>query len=225
MKLGDFLDRIKLQNPNLGQQNITDSYLITLIGQGVNEANIQAQVYKGFTEFNVEAGQRIYSLAENAPLYLGQDKKGLYIKDSNDEWQKITPKTEDWISKQFPDFLNVESVDIPLYYGIDGDDLIIYPPALTSDDSGFRLYHIKKANPMTTNDHYPFSGNKTELTALLPIDDAILAYCRWKLSPQYGNVTDVDLRQREFYLECRKASLKIKAKRAQTNDNQGMTVL
>jgi hypothetical protein len=75
---------------------------------------------------------------------------------------------------------------------------------------GGRLYHLKKANPMTASDHYPFSGTTTEITAFTVLDDAIIAYCRWKLAPAYGSVTDVDLREREFVNECRKGAAQVK---------------
>jgi hypothetical protein len=63
---------------------------------------------------------------------------------------------------------------------------------------------------MSNDGHYPFSGTTTEITAFSPLYDALIAWCRWKLSPAYGAVTDVDIRYREFLLECQKGAAQIR---------------
>jgi hypothetical protein len=181
-----------------------------LLNDGVNAANLLAKVYKGYTDFNIEAAKANYSLALIAPNYIGADKRGIFFKDSNDKWVQVTPKTEAYISTTYPDFLNATAVGTPNFCWVDGDDLGFYPAPLTSKTLGGRVYHLKKATPMTTGDHYPFSGSAVEIAALKALDDAILAYCRWKISPAFGTVTDVDLREREFINECRKGSMQIK---------------
>jgi len=221
MNLGDFIQRIKLQVPNLGQTGVTDSYLITLINKGVNAVNALCKVYAGYTDFNIEASKTVYNLSIVCPTYLGRDKRGLFFKDSSDEWQDVIPKTEAWLSEKYPDYLNAAAVDIPQYYYIKGDELGFYPPPSTSKTLGARLYHLKKGTAMTSNSHFPFTGTTTEITAFDPLDDAIISYCRWKLSPAYGAMTDQDLREREFLAECRKGKMQIN--RAPDIMNEGST--
>lgn len=219
MKLSELIQRIKLQVPNMNLSGVSDTYLTTILNQACDYVNLLTKVYKGYTDFNIEADKRVYSLSTVCPTYLGTDKRGLFFKDSSDKWTDIYPKTEAWISEVYPDYLNSSSVAIPQWYYIDGDDLGFYPPPSTSKTNGARLYHLKKATPMTNNDHYPWSGSTTEITAFLALDDALIAYVRWKLSPAMGQVSDVDLRHREFVQECSKAARQIKRRLDLVNDS------
>lgn len=219
MTLGDFIQRIKLQVPNLGQTGVTDAYLRTLINSAVDQVNLLAKVYSGYTDFNIEAEKRIYDLSDVVPLYLGKDKRGLFFKNSEDKWEDLIPKTEAWLAERYPDYLNATSVDLPEYYYITGDELGFYPPPSTSKTLGARLYHLKKATAMTNDAHYPFKGTTTEVTAFRPLNDAIIAYCRWKLSPAFGAVTDADLREREFLAECRKGAMQVRRSPDIMNDS------
>lgn len=218
MRCSQFIKRIKLECPNLTNDGVSDEYISTVLSQGVDAVNLIVKAYKGYTDFNVVADQRVYSLAANVPLYLGTDKRGLYFLDSNSEWQQVIPKTEAWLARFIPNYLNASSVEIPQYYGLDGDDLVLYPPADASQSSGLRLYHLKKAVAMT-GDNYPFTGNTTELTALQPADDAIIAYTRWKLAPAFGthSKSEIDLREQSFLKECRKAAAQIKRRKDMSN--------
>lgn len=219
MTLLDFKKRVKLGVPNIGSTGISDDYLTTLINQAVDKVNLLTKVYRTYTDFDIEADTRIYDLSSIAPTYLGRDKRGLFFKDSNDKWQDLIPKTEAWLSERYPDYLNASSVTLPEYYYITGDELGFYPPASTAKTLGGRLYHLKKATEMTTDADYPFTGSTTEITAFEPLDDAIIAYCRWKISPSYGAVTDVDLREQEYLKECRKGAMQVKRSPDITNDS------
>jgi hypothetical protein len=210
MNLGEFIERIKLQVPNLGTTGVKDAYLKTLLNSAVNAVNALCKVYAGYTDFNIEASKRVYNLSSVCPTYLGRDKRGLFFKNANDKWKDLIPKTEAWLSEKYPDYLNADSVDIPQYYYIKGDELGFYPPPSTSKSLGARLYHLKKGTAMTSNDQYPFTGTTTEITAFSVLDDAIIAFCKWKLSPAYGAQTDQDLREREFLAECRKGSMQVR---------------
>lgn len=219
MTLAEFVQRIKLQVPNLGQTGVKDPYLKTLINSSVNAVNALCKVYSGYTDFNIEAEKRTYELSLSVPTYLGRDKRGLFFKNSSDDWEDIIPKTEAWLSETHPDYLNASSVTIPDYYFINSDTLGFYPPPSTTKALGARLYHLKKANPMTNDAHYPFSGTTTEITAFSPLDDAILAWCRFKLSPAYGQASDVDIRYREYINECKIASMQIRRSPDLMNDS------
>lgn len=220
MKLSDFLQRIKLGTPNLNQTGIDDDYLTELFNQAVDQVNLLTKVYKTFTDFNIVADKRIYDLSVVAPLYLGTDKRGFFFKDGNDKWNgQVIPKTEAWLSERYPDYLNASSTVLPRWVWIDGNELGLYPPPSTEKTKGARLYHLRKSNPMTTDDHYPFTGSGVQITAFIALDDAIIAYVKWKLAPSFGNVSDVDLRRREYMDECRKGAKQVKRRRDLTNDS------
>ena len=72
---------------------------------------------------------------------------------------------------------------------------------------------------MTTNDDYPWSGSPTQITAFVALDDALVAYAKWKLSPAFGEKTEQDLREREFLAECSKGSKQIKRRLDLTADS------
>lgn len=220
MKQSRFISRIKAQIPNIKETGVTDQEIMAYVNEGVDQANLFMKVYQTHTDFNVTAEKQIYSLAEIAPTYLGMVKKRAYFLDANSAWQPILPKTLDWIAKIYRQFLNVTSTSLPQWYWIEGDDLGFYPPPSITQASGGRLYHLKKATPMGNDDHYPWTGTTVELTALLPADDAIIAYVRWKLSPAIGSVTDADLRYAEFIKECRRAAMQIKRRPDMTFDQE-----
>lgn len=207
MKLSQFITRIKIQAPNIS--GIDDDAITDLINKGCDQVNLLTKVYRGYTDFNIVANQQIYNFSSVVPSYLGIDKKSVYFLDSSSEWQDLIPKSKDWISKNYPDWINSTAVALPQWYWIEADEIGFYPKPSTSTTAGCRIYHLKKATAMGSVDHYPFTGNSTEITALIPLDDAIVAYVKWKLSPAVGAVTDADLRKNEFLEECRKGAMQI----------------
>lgn len=220
MKLSAYLKRIKLEVPNQNQTGIGDNYLTELLNQAVDQVNLLTKVYKTFTDFNIVADKRIYDLSVVAPFYLGTDKRGFFFKNTSDKWDgDVRPKTEAWLSQRYPDYLNASSAAIPRWVWIDGNELGLYPPPSTAKTDGARLFHLRKSIPMSTEDHYPFTGSGVQITAFIALDDAILAYVKWKLAPAFGNVSDVDLREREFIKECRKGAKQVKRRRDLTNDS------
>jgi hypothetical protein len=210
MKLSEALFRIKTQIPNIKESGITDTELGTLLRQGCDKVNLLAKVYKTYTDFNIVADQSIYSLSVIAPTYLGIDKKVVYFKDSSSQWQDVIPKTKKWIEKSYPNYLNAASQNIPTWYWVEEDELGFYAPPSTSTSNGGRIYHLKKAGILANNDHYFWSGNSTEISALNALDDAVIAYVRWKLSPSIGAVSDADLRYNEFLNEVKLGASQIK---------------
>lgn len=219
MKQSQFLNRLKLQIPNIKETGYTDSQLVELINEGVDQVNLLAKVYQTFTDFDVVADQQIYELSTIAPTFLGAVKKRAYLLDDNSEWQPILPKTKDWIENKYRQWLNAESVSLPNWYWIEGDELGFYPPPDIAVTDGGRLFHLKKSTPMSSDDHYPWTGSATQITAFIPLDDAIIAYARWKLSPAFGAVSDVDLREKEFIKECAKGAKQVKRRPDLTSDS------
>jgi len=217
MKLSQLRKRVRLQVPNTDLTGVEDTDLTELLNQACDSANLIIKCYKTYTDFDIEADKRIYALSSIAPNFLGTDKRGLFFLNDNDKYDQILPKTEEWIAKEYPNYLNSSSIAIPLYYWTEGDDLGFYPPASTAYTKGARIFHLKKSGEMSGDDDYPFSGNTTQITAFIAADDALVAYVRWKLAPAFGENHDQDLRLREFIGECKKASSQIKRRKDITN--------
>lgn len=219
MNLGEFKTIIKTKVPQIKDTGITDDELTVIINRGCNEANLIARVFKGYTDFNIVADQQIYSISSIATTYLGMDKKALWIKDANDKLTYIFPKTEEWLNKKIQFWRDADSTTMPQYYVPDGDNLIIYPACNENRTNGGRLYHIKKAIDMSNDDNYPFSNTTTEMTALIPLDKAIISYCRWQIAPVLNKDTMEDQTEKLFYRDCNMASKQIKRRPDLGNDS------
>jgi len=210
MNLGDLKQRCKLKLPNIGQTGVGDAYLVELLNQACDRCNEVGKFYYEESYFNVVADQSKYPLSENVTDYLGMGKVPLYFKLSSGDWKQVYPKTEAYIQRTFPDYLNADSVTQPQYYYLDGDNIVLYPPADTARDNALMLKHLKASTPMSNDNHYPFTGTTTEITAFKPMEEAIVAFVKWQIEPSYGKVSDTDLGEQRFNSEVRKAKRKIK---------------
>lgn len=210
--------RVKLQVPNIKETAADDNEILAMLSEACDEVNLRTKVYQGYTDFNIVAEQQIYPLSTNVPLYLGMAKERIQFKNSSDQWKFVNPKTLSWIEKKYPEYLNATSAAIPQWYWVEGDDVGFHQKPSTTKALGARLYHLKKANPMTNTDKYPWTGTTTEITALRPMDDAIVAYFKWKYSPAIGAVTDADLREKEFLMECQRSAKQVKRRPDLTGD-------
>ena len=219
MKLSELIIRAKLTVPSLRDAGLDDTSLTTLLNEACDEANLIARTYKGYTDFNITADTFIYNLSSIAPTFLGSDKRGLWIQDGDGTWQKIIPKTAKWLDKKFENWRSASSADIAQYYSIDVDELLIYPPIDEARSSGGRLYHLKKATAMGNGDHFPYSGSATELTALKPMDKAIISYIRYLLDPALGRKKDEISSYQVFLSECKIAASQIKRRNDVTSDD------
>lgn len=218
MTLNEFRTRIKLEVPNIGQSGLTDAQIDNLINQAPNHINRLTKVYKTSTDFNIVAEQQVYQLSSVAPTYLDMDKQGAFFLDSNSDFQYMYPKTFAWINETYPNWINADSVAIPTYYWVDGDDIGFYPKPSTALTNGCRIYHLKSATAMDNNGNYPWNNTTSEIKALQALDDAIIAYVRWKLSPSFGQNTDADIMERHFITECRKGAMQVRRRRDLTLD-------
>jgi hypothetical protein len=219
MTLAELIQRVKLQVPNTNEAGITNANITLFLNQAVDQVNLFTQVYKTSSTFDIQAEKDTYEISEVIPTYLGISKEGLFFLNSDSQWKDIIPKTLPWLSETYPDFLNSSSVPIPQWYYVDGDILGFHPKPSTTQTNGAKLYHLKKSNPMTADNHYPFTGTETQITAFTPLDDAIIAYVKWKLSPAFGQVTDADLRREEFIDECRRGAKQIKRRKDLMHDS------
>lgn len=218
MKLSQFRFNIKLQVPGITNTGISDSDLDNLINEGVDDANLLTKVYKGYTDFTLEADTFIFALSEKVPLWLGADKGGLWIQDANGVLKRIFPKTPEWLNQRIENWRSASSGSQSQYYATDGDDLIIYPPL--NEDRAARIYHLKKATPMDNDDNYPWTNTATEITALRPMDDAVIAYVRWKMKNALGKDQAGGLTMEEYHLEASKRAKQVRRRPDLTTDSQ-----
>lgn len=218
MKLSELLVRVNLAVPNIKTTGISDDEITTLLNQACDEVNLLGKFYQGYTDFDIVSGTFIYNLSTVCPNYLGMSKKPLLIKDGDRNWTQIIPKTAFWIESFIPNWRDASSADIAQYYWIEGDELGIYPPIDEARTDSGRLYHLKKATAMSNNDHYPWSGATTEISAFKPLDHALIAFCMWKLGATLNEKTQERYSWEEFLKEVQRGMRQVLRRPDLTSD-------
>lgn len=211
MKLSRMIERLLSEVPNIGAtgSGATSEQLTALLNEGAEDVNRRTKLLSGHTDFNVSANVGIYAVSQVIPTFNGLNKMGAYFKDDNGKWQKIYPKTKAWIMSVYPDWINAASTHMPRWYWQEKNEFGLFQPPDASQSQGCRVYHFKTINLMVTNDDYPFTGSSGHVAMYDELDDAVLAYAKWKLAPAFGKMTDIDVRRREYRDELRKGAKKL----------------
>jgi len=220
MKLSELIVRVKLDVPSIGVTGMTNVQLTVLLNQGCDEVNLIAKIYKGYTDFDTVANQEEYALSVVAPKYLGISKAGVWVKDANGNLSEVFPRTEDYMNEFIPNWRSISGASFPEWYWQDVDIVRFYPVINTATTAGVRIYHLKKSNPMSNDDHYPWSGDTVEIGALRPMDDTLIDFVRWKLSPAKGEGEGKESYTREdFLMTVRRAAQQVKRRPDLTIDH------
>jgi hypothetical protein len=186
MNLGDLKFRIKLQVPSIKDTGMTDDDITDLLNQACDDVNMFGKFYRSERVFNIESEKQIYQISSFCPDYLGIDKGGVWFK-YNDEWVEVYPRTKEYLNEFIPNWRSAQSVPVPQYYWVDVDDIGFYQKPSQDITGGGLLCYLKRATPMSNNNHFPYTGTSTEIGALRPIDDALIAYVRWKTKVSLAN--------------------------------------
>ena len=183
MTLGEMISRVRRALPALTVESCSDDIIRGELNIGCNEINRRAQIYQGYTEFNFVPEQQIYSLADVCPKYLGIVKSGIWWQDNSNTFKYRISKTRRWLDTNIPTWRDAPS-GIPFWYWLDGDELGFYQKP--SGAQKVRIYHLMLSTPMDNVNNYPWMNKTNEVTAFQAMDDAIIAYAIWKLSPAVG---------------------------------------
>lgn len=213
MQLSAFLTRCKVKIPSIKATGISDIDLTSIINEAVTEVNIITKVYRGYTNFNLVSGQSVYLLSTYVPTFQQIVTAGLWMTTTGlaTDLGRVIPRTEEWLNKRLPSWRSANTSTRPQYYYQSGDNLVIYPPVNANIVNGGRLHHLILPTPMTGN-AYPFTGSAVEITALRPLDKAIVEYVRWTLDPALALDNGEDAGYLRFLTLCQKAQRQIKAK-------------
>lgn len=183
MTLGDMIDRVRRLIPQATVESFSDVVITQELNFAVDAVNRATQVYAGYTEFESVAEKQIYSLSEYVPNYLGLTKSGVWWEDAGGSFKYRVAKTIRWLDTYIPNWRDASSGE-PFWYWVDGDDLGFYRKF--SAVRTVRVYHLMKSKKMDNKDNYPWKNTTSEVTAFQSLDDAIIAYARWKLLPSVG---------------------------------------
>ena len=211
MKLSRMIERLMSEVPNIGATGTgaTAEQLIALLNEGAEDVNRRIKLLSGYTDFNVSANVMTYSISKIIPTFNGLNKIGVYFNDDNGEWQRLFPKTKAWIMSVYPNWVNAASTHMPRWYWQDRNEFGLFQAPDESQNNACRVYHFKTIQLMVTNDDYPFTGSTGHVAMYDDLDDAVLAYAKWKLAPAFGKMTDMDIRRREYRDELRKGAKKL----------------
>lgn len=199
------INRIRRQLPSATVESVSNDDIMTELNIGADECNRYAQIYKGYTEFTSEIGKQVYALSQYVPNYLGIEKSGVWFLVGT-SLKELFPKTKRWLDLNIRNWKDLGSGE-PQWYYVDGNDLLLYPKPSTA--STVRIYHLLKATPMDNLNNYPWLNTTTEVTALQPMDKAIIAHARWQLSPAVGKLED-DPNYSRFLLAVKDAQTQIR---------------
>lgn len=213
MIIGDFLTRCKVKIPSVKITGLSDADLTSIINEAVTQVNLITKVYRGYTNFNIVANQVTYPLSQYVPLFQQMVTAGLWVTTTGlvTDMVRVIPRTEEWLNKRLPSWRSALPSTLAQYYYQSADNLVVYPPMSANIVNGARLHHTILPTPMG-GDTYPFTGTNVEITALRPLDNAIIEYVRWTLDPALALVNGEDQGYMRFVSFCSTAMKQIKAK-------------
>lgn len=213
MNRGDLRTRCQLKIPNIKTSGVTPDALNSLINEAVEQVNLLAKVYRGYTDFNIVANQAQYQLSIIAPTFQQMVTAGLWVRNSSTgKLLRVIPRTVEWFNKRLPTWRDATPTNISQYYYREGDDLMLYPAMNANQVAGGRIHHTFIPATMNQDSNFPFSGTDKEITSFQPLDRAIVEYVRCELDPSLNQITGEEMRYPSFVNLVNLGMRQIKAK-------------
>lgn len=199
MNRGDLRTRCKLKIPAIKSTSVSDDDVNSLINEAVEQVNLLAKVYRGYTNFNIVASQSQYQLSTIAPKFQQMVTAGLWIMNTTtNKLVRVIPRTVEWFNKSIPTWRDATATTLAQYYYTEGDDLMIYPAINANVTSGGRIHHTIMPTSMNTDGSFPFTGTTVEITRFKALDRAIVEYVRCELDPSLNQITGEEMRYPSF---------------------------
>lgn len=181
MNLSNWEAYIRAVIPAATPQSVSTVMLDQILNSGVRDIVKKSKCLKANKKFDVIAGQGAYSLLSVIPDYLISDKSGLFWNNGT-EYTQVFAKTLEWLDNFYPNWRSLSNGN-PQFYSIDGDILtVVLTPSVTLSN-GFWMYYIPLPIDMASGNDFPFVGSSHERLRLRIFDEALEAFCRWKISP------------------------------------------
>jgi len=217
MTLGEMIERVRRQLPSATVESVSDAIITSELNVAVNKTNIITRVYKGYKDFTLTVNKQTYSLLTDVDSnYIGREKRGVVYYNASSESSLLIPKTAKWLDLSIPNWRDASASE-PQYYYIDADDLVLYPKPSVANT--LRVHFVKKATAMDDNDNYPWFNLPTGSGVLESLDDAIVAYAVWKLSPAVGKEAQKPSLEDEFLRYCQMGKTQINKAPDLTSDD------
>ena len=180
MNLGNLRTLSRAYNPEAKINAVSNVVLDLILNNGAKDVASKSICLPTDTQFNTVADQGKYDLSSELSRFLVIDKPGLWYKDAADsDYVRLYPRTIKWFDTNRPSWRDEGSGNPILYYQ-NGNTLGLVPAPDTAITKGLWIYYGQAPVSMVTTSHYPF-GYGSEISRLLPLHEAILAYASWKL--------------------------------------------
>lgn len=183
MNLGNLRTMARAQVPGAKKTRINNTTLDIILNNGKDDVATKSICLKANQKFAIAAissGISEYNLSDIVNRFLVIDKAGLLYRSSiTADYDRLDPKTIEWLDQNRPHWRD-EDPGTPRYYYQNGNILGLVPAASDSVAQGGWLYFGQRPPDMTEGEHYPFGG-ASEISRLVPLQQAILAYARWQL--------------------------------------------
>lgn len=215
MNRGQLRTRFRLLEPNAKLSVLSNAKLQLLLDEGVEEVNQIAKIYKGFTDKDGTIGKQTYSLADDFPNFSGMDKGGVWVDDDNSKKFRMIPKTREWFDDNFSNWWEASNA-YPQYYFQEGDDLTFNTPFDSARE--IRVWHLLKTTSMSSDSNHPWNNSATQIQALRPLDNAIIAYAIREVQRSLGKKGDYVARDAEFQAKVRRGMIRVRRRPDLTSD-------
>jgi len=213
MTLGQLRARFRARVPSAKSAGITNTTMNNLLNEGVDEVNLIAKVYNksNGSEFESTINKQTYSISKDAVIsdYLAIGKSGIWFEKSDGTFERLIPKTRVWFDDNIRNWREASAGD-PQFYYVEGDEIGFDVPFSASRT--LRVFHLLKSIAMDSDDNYPWVNTTTEVTALMAMDNAIVAYARWQVQPALGKDKNGVLTEQQFQKEALASGRKVKAR-------------
>ena len=224
MTLNEMIARFRVQVPTAKASVISDVNVTTMLNEGVDKVNLLSKIYKGSVLFTMTTNKQSYDLSIVASRFVLPDKVLARFLTSGSVYRRMWPKTRTWIEKKVENWLAADSGD-PQYYWFDGDEFWVHPKPNATRTSGFKLYGLLSAVPMSAGDNYPWTNTASEIKAFRPMDQAIVAYARMQVTPSLGEKDTGGIDYKGFLEEVNRGMRQVKRRPDVSSDESyGMIV-
>ena len=212
MNLLDLINLARLEIPEISTTDvISDINLKLLINNGAREFINKTDSLPTSKTFNLVLNLLEYSLSTYVSDYGKPRKQGLWFYNvSSGKWIQLESTTLPYLALNYPSYLNTSSSN-PLRYSIDGDIVLVHPPAssIYAGSDYLKLFYYARSVDMATNTNYPFSGSDTvHFTHLADYEPIIIEYVRWRIKRIFKKGNDAEEAKQTFYTMC--ADVKVK---------------
>jgi hypothetical protein len=216
MTLADLIALCRLEIPEiLSSDVISDTNLKLLINNGAREFINKTDALPTYKLFDLVLNLLEYPLSTYITDYGKPRKQGLWFYNVvSGKWIQLEATTLPYLATNYPSYLNTASSN-PLRFSIDGDLILVHPPASSTyvGTEYLKLFYYARSVDMTSNTNYPFSGSDTvHFTHLADYEEMIVEYVRWRIKRIFKKGSDAEEAKTLFYTMCVDVKVKLQSR-------------